>query len=92
MTPVRLEPAAPQSRVKHSNTEPLRSHVGYRGYDITIDNPYFEQMVSQIYPTELQLKKAISSDTEGPLFGLGLVHYLWHSFILNGTNLILKNS
>ena len=26
VTPVRLEPAAPQSRVKHSTTEPLRSH------------------------------------------------------------------
>ena len=26
MTPVRLEPAAPRSRVKHSTTEPLRSH------------------------------------------------------------------
>ena len=26
MTPVRLEPAAPRSRVKHSITEPLRSH------------------------------------------------------------------
>ena len=26
MTPVRLEPADPQSRVKHSTTEPLRSH------------------------------------------------------------------
>ena len=25
MTPVRLIPAAPQSRVKHSTTEPLRS-------------------------------------------------------------------
>ena len=25
MTPVRLEPAAPWSRVKHSTTEPLRS-------------------------------------------------------------------
>ena len=27
-TPVRLEPAAPRSRVKRSTTEPLRSHVG----------------------------------------------------------------
>ena len=27
MTPVRLEPAALRSRVKHSTTEPLRSHV-----------------------------------------------------------------
>ena len=31
---------------------------------LNIDNPYFEQMVGQIYPTELQLKKANSSDTE----------------------------
>ena len=30
------------------------------------DNPYFEQMVGQIYPTELQLNKANSSDTEAP--------------------------
>ena len=27
-------------------------------------NSYFEQMVGQIYPTELQLNKANSSDTE----------------------------
>ena len=26
MAPVRFEPAAPRSRVKHSTTEPLRSH------------------------------------------------------------------
>ena len=30
MTPVRLEPAAPLSRVKHSTTEPLRSLKFYR--------------------------------------------------------------
>ena len=29
MTPVRLEPAALRSRVKHSTTEPLRSHREY---------------------------------------------------------------
>ena len=29
VTPVRLEPAAPRSRVKHSTTEPLRSHNLY---------------------------------------------------------------
>ena len=28
MTPVRLEPAASRSRVKHSTTEPLRSQFG----------------------------------------------------------------
>ena len=27
MTPVRLEPAAPRSRVKHSTTEPLRFQI-----------------------------------------------------------------
>ena len=27
MTPVRLEPATPQSQVKHSTTEPLRSLI-----------------------------------------------------------------
>ena len=27
VTPVRLEPAAPRSRVKHSTTEPLRSRM-----------------------------------------------------------------
>ena len=32
-----------------------------------IDNPYFEQMVSQIYPTELHLIKANSSDIEAPV-------------------------
>ena len=33
---------------------------------LNIDNPYFEQMVGQIYPTQLQLNKASSSDTEAP--------------------------
>ena len=44
------------------------------------DNPYFAQMVSQIYPTELQLNKANPSDTEAPMYGLKLAHYKWHSF------------
>ena len=37
-----------------------------------IDNPYFEQMVDQIYSTELQLNKANSSDTEAPFLDLNL--------------------
>ena len=37
-----------------------------------INNPYFEQMVGQIYPTELQLNKANSSDTEAPFLDLNL--------------------
>ena len=32
---------------------------------LNIDNPYFKQMVGQIYPTELKINKANSSDIEG---------------------------
>ena len=39
---------------------------------LNIDNPYFEQMVGQIYPTELQLNKANSSGTEAPFLDLNL--------------------
>ena len=39
---------------------------------LNIDYPYLEQMVGQIYPTELQLNKANSSDTEAPFLDLNL--------------------
>ena len=39
---------------------------------LNIDNPYFEQMVGQIYPTELQLNKDNSSDTEALFLDLNL--------------------
>ena len=45
---------------------------------LNIDNPYFEQMVGQIYLTELQLNKANSS-----AFVLELVNNNWHSFFEN---------
>ena len=35
---------------------------------LNIDNPYFEGMVNQIYPPELQLNKSNSSDTEAPFW------------------------
>ena len=42
-------------------------------YDLlNIDNPYFKSMVNRIYPPELQLKKANTSDTEAPFFYLHL--------------------
>ena len=41
---------------------------------LNIDNPNFEQMVGQIYPTDLQLNKANPSDTEAAFFGLRLVY------------------
>ena len=39
---------------------------------LNIDNPYFEKLIGQIYPTELQLNKANSSDTEAPFLDLNL--------------------
>ena len=35
---------------------------------LNIDNIYFDQMVDRIYPTELQLNRANSSDTEAPFW------------------------
>ena len=39
---------------------------------MNIDNPYFEGMVNQIYPLELQLNKANTTDTEAPFLDLHL--------------------
>ena len=39
---------------------------------LNIDNPYFEGMVNQIYPPELQLNKANTSDSEAPFLDLNL--------------------
>ena len=39
---------------------------------LNIDNPYFEGMVKQIYPPELQLNKANNTDTEAPFLDLHL--------------------
>ena len=39
---------------------------------LNIDNPYFELMVGHINPTELQLNKENSSDTEAPFLYLNL--------------------
>ena len=35
---------------------------------LNIDSIYFDQMVDRIYPTELQLNRANSSDTKTPFF------------------------
>ena len=39
---------------------------------LNIDNPNFEDMVSQIHPAELQLHKANTSDTEASFLDLHL--------------------
>ena len=44
----------------------------YRELILNIDNPYFAGMISRIYPPELQLDKANTSDTEAPFLNLHL--------------------
>ena len=39
---------------------------------LNIDNPYFEEMVGQIYPTESQINKVNSFDTEASILDLDL--------------------
>ena len=77
-----------------NNIEAFNSTSRYLDDLLNIDNPYFEQMLGQIYPTELQLDKAKSSDTEAPFLDLnlsitnGIVFFL--KFMINGMILILK--
>ena len=52
--------------------EAFKSTSRYLDDLLNIDNPYFEGMVSHIYPPELQLNKANTSDTEAPFFYLHL--------------------
>ena len=56
--------------LKHDNQADVIEAFNYtsRYLDdlLNIDNPYFEDMVNQIYPLELQLNKANISDTEAP--------------------------
>ena len=66
----------------------------YRSLDdrFNIDNPYFEGMVNQIHPPELQLNKANTSDTEAPILDLNLSIsnvFFPPKFMINALTLIL---
>ena len=52
--------------------EAFKSTSRYLDDLLNIDNPYFNGMVNRIYPPELQLNKANSSDTEAPFLDLHL--------------------
>ena len=51
-------------------TEAFNSTFRYLNELLNIDNIYFHQMVDRIYPTELHLNKANSSDTEATFLDL----------------------
>ena len=60
---------------------------------LNINNVYFDNMVSQIYPSELQLNKANTSDTEAAFLDLHLSisnDIVSTKFMINVTTLILK--
>ena len=52
--------------------EAFKSTSRYLDDLLNIDNPYFEGMVNRIYPPELQLNKANTSDTEASFLDLHL--------------------
>ena len=52
--------------------EAFNSTSRYSDDLLNIDNPYFEGMSNQIYPPELKLNKANTSDTEAPFLNLHL--------------------
>ena len=52
--------------------EVFKSTSSYLDDHLNIDSPYFEGMVNRIYPSELQLNKANTSDTEAPFLDLHL--------------------
>ena len=52
--------------------EAFKSTSRYLDDLLNIDNPYFEGMVNRIYPPELQLNKANTSDTKAPFLDLHL--------------------
>ena len=60
------------SKNQNDIIEAFNSTSRYLDDLLNIDNPYYEQMVGQIYPIELQLNKVNSSDTEALFSDLNL--------------------
>ena len=60
--------------LNHSNQadviEAFKSTFRYLNDLLNIDNPYFEGMIKQIYPPELHLNKATTTDSEASVLDL----------------------
>ena len=68
-----LKPGGPSKRQEASaQATNFNSTSRYLDDLLNIDNPYFEGKVNQIYPPELQLNKAYTTDTETPFLDLHL--------------------
>ena len=72
--------------------EAFKSTSNYLDDLLNIDNPYFEGMANRIYPPELHLNKANTSDAEAPFLDLHLLFQtdLFHlKFMISAMTLIL---
>ena len=64
--------------------EAFNSTLRYLDDMLDIGKPYFEGMANQIYPPELQLNKANTSDTEAPVLDFYLsIYFQWFCFLQN---------
>ena len=61
--------------------EAFKSTSRYLDDFLNIGNPYFEGMVNRMYPPELQLNKANTSDTDAPVFGFAFINFKRICFI-----------
>ena len=69
--------------------EAFKSTFRYLDDLLNIDNPYFEGMVNRIYPPELQLNKANTSDNEAPFLDLFQTDLFHLKFMISAMTLIL---
>ena len=73
----------------------FKTTSGFWDYILIINNVYFDNVVCHIYPSELQLNKANTSDTEAVFLDLHLsisTDIVLPKFMINLTILILKLS
>ena len=87
MTPVRLESGAPQSQVKHSTTEPLRSQINFvlansaenllRGFDFLLVflKEFFKKVDFEKVSKQQQKHKKLSSMQISLLMNLSETYY-----------------
>ena len=61
------------SEEKQSGYWSLQLESTYLDDLLNIDNEYFDGLISQIHPSELQLNKAYSSETKAPFWDLNLI-------------------
>ena len=79
----------------HIQTTTFNTTSRYLDDISNINNVYFDNMVRKIYPSELQLNKANTSDTEAAFLDLHLSisnDIVSTKFMINVTTLILKLS